>query len=60
MNKPEPDKKQKLKRKDYEKKLHDLQVELCHLQDWVKSRAPGSSLFSRAAMQREKGEPSAP
>jgi polyphosphate kinase 2 len=32
--KQDSDKKQKLKRKDYEKKLHD---ELCHLQDWVKS-----------------------
>jgi polyphosphate kinase len=27
---------QKMKRKDYEKALHKLQVELCHLQDWVK------------------------
>ena len=35
MKNREPDKKQKLKRKDYEKKLHDLQVELRHLQDWV-------------------------
>ena len=35
--KQEPDKKRKLKRKDYEKKLHHLQVELCHLQDWAKS-----------------------
>jgi len=26
----------KLKRKDYEKALRKLQVELCHLQDWVK------------------------
>ena len=26
----------KLKRKDYEEKLDELQVELCHLQDWVK------------------------
>ncbi len=26
----------KLKRKDYEKKLRKLQVELCHLQEWVK------------------------
>ncbi|HEY7129544.1 MAG TPA: hypothetical protein VH332_07715, partial [Nitrospira sp.] len=26
----------KLKRKDYEKALHKLQVELCHLQAWVK------------------------
>jgi polyphosphate kinase len=27
----------KMKRKDYEKELHKLQVELCHLQAWVKS-----------------------
>jgi polyphosphate kinase 2 len=27
---------EKLKRKDYEKALHKLQVELCHLQEWVK------------------------
>jgi len=27
----------KMKRKDYEKELRALQVELCHLQDWVKS-----------------------
>lgn len=27
---------QKMKRKAYEKELHKLQVELCHLQDWVK------------------------
>jgi polyphosphate kinase len=26
----------KMKRKVYEKELHDLQVELCHLQEWVK------------------------
>jgi len=26
----------KMKRKDYEKELHKLQVQLCHLQDWVK------------------------
>ena len=30
-------KEQKLKRKDYEKELRKLQVELCHLQDWVKA-----------------------
>ena len=30
---PEP---QKLSRKDYEKELEKLQVELCYLQDWVK------------------------
>src|ERR1700754_3886303 len=28
----------KLKRKVYEKELKKLQVELCHLQDWVKSK----------------------
>lgn len=27
----------KMKRKAYEKELHKLQVELCHLQEWVKS-----------------------
>ena len=26
----------KLKRKEYEKELHKLQVELCYLQDWIK------------------------
>src|SRR5262245_22598216 len=26
----------KLKRKEYEKELHHLQAELCHLQEWVK------------------------
>ncbi len=30
-------KKPKMKRKDYEKELRALQVELCHLQGWVKS-----------------------
>jgi polyphosphate kinase 2 len=28
----------KLKRKDYEKELRKLQVQLCHLQDWVKEK----------------------
>ena len=27
---------EKLKRKEYEKELHKLQVELCCLQDWTK------------------------
>src|SRR5260370_6405356 len=30
-------KKSKMKRKDYEKELHKLHIELCHLQDWVKA-----------------------
>jgi polyphosphate kinase len=33
----------KMKRKDYEKELHKLQVELCHLQEWVK--AEGSRII---------------
>ncbi|TMJ79256.1 MAG: polyphosphate kinase 2 [Alphaproteobacteria bacterium] len=32
------DNKTKMKRKAYEKELHRLQVELCHLQDWVKEK----------------------
>src|SRR5262249_48152365 len=28
----------KMKRKEYEKHLHKLQVELCRLQDWVKAK----------------------
>src|SRR5215831_3747441 len=28
----------KMKRKAYEKELHKLQVELCHLQEWVKHK----------------------
>src|SRR6201991_4598950 len=28
----------KMKRKDYEKELRKLQVELCHLQDWVRAQ----------------------
>ena len=31
------DKPEKLKRKEYEKELRKLQVELCHLQDWIKA-----------------------
>jgi polyphosphate kinase 2 len=29
---------QKMKRKDYEKELRKLQVQLCHLQEWVKAQ----------------------
>src|SRR6186997_1240822 len=31
-------KNEKMKRKVYEKALHKLQVELCHLQEWVKAK----------------------
>jgi polyphosphate kinase 2 len=33
---PKSEGREKLKRKAYEAELHKLQVELCHLQDWVK------------------------
>src|SRR6476646_4830904 len=35
-NKEEDKNNRKVKRKEYEKALHKLQVELCHLQAWVK------------------------
>jgi polyphosphate kinase len=34
---PAVDGNDKMKRKDYEKEMRKLQVELCHLQDWVKA-----------------------
>jgi len=37
----------KMKRKDYEKELRKLQVELCHLQDWVKSERRTESVVKR-------------
>ena len=36
--KPKADGDQKLKNKDYMKELRKLQVELCHLQEWVKAK----------------------
>ena len=38
---PNAERDEKLKRKDYEREVHKLQVKLCHLQDWVK-RTGGS------------------
>ena len=35
---PASSKSEKLGRKSYEKKLRKLQVELCHLQEWVKHK----------------------
>jgi polyphosphate kinase 2 len=37
-SKPAKQEKSRMKRKDYEKELHKLQVELCHLQAWVKQQ----------------------
>ena len=42
---------EKMKRKAYEKELRKLQVELCHLQEWVK--ASGASQLAR----RDVGTP---
>ena len=39
----------KMKRKLYEKELRKLQVELCHVQEWVKAKGRGSSSCLRAA-----------
>ena len=39
---------EKMKRKAYEKELRKLQVELCHLQEWVKRRS--ASLFRSKAV----------
>lgn len=36
--KPKDNGTQKLKNKDYMKELRKLQVELCHLQEWVKAK----------------------
>ena len=36
--KPEAGNKPKMKRKAYEQELRKLQVNLCHLQDWVKDK----------------------
>jgi polyphosphate kinase len=38
MKKENSNEKSKLKQKEYEKELRQLQAELCHLQDWVKAK----------------------
>ena len=57
-SKQAPAKNGKMKRKRYEKEMRELQVELCHLQEWVKQRAPGSSSCSRVATPPARVEPS--
>jgi hypothetical protein len=49
--------KPKMKRKAYEKELQKLQVELCHLQDWVKQKR-GLSSCSKGATPPARAEPS--
>jgi polyphosphate kinase 2 (PPK2 family) len=41
--------KEPMKRKEYEKALRELQVELCGLQEWVKHKGLRSWSCSRAA-----------
>ena len=49
--KPAAGNKPKMKRKAYEKELRKLQVELCHLQDWVKAK--GARIIVVAPMDIE-------
>jgi hypothetical protein len=48
----------KMKRKDYEKQLRKLQVQLCHLQEWVKEKSSGSLSSSKAATPPARAAPS--
>ena len=48
-----------MKRNKYEKALRTLQVELCHLQRWVKERACASSSSSKDATGPAKAARSA-
>ena len=54
------DDKPKMKRKDYEKELRKLQVELCHLQDWVKAQGSADHRLSRDATPPARAAPSRP
>ena len=56
--KRQSDGKPKLKRKQYEKELRRLQAELCHLQQWVKPRACGSSSCSKDVTALGRAVPS--
>ena len=49
-----PDASGKISRKEFEKELAKLQVELTRLQTWVKAEGRGSSWFSRAGTPRER------
>jgi polyphosphate kinase 2 (PPK2 family) len=49
-----------MKRKAYEKELRKLQVELCHLQAWVKAKGARIIIVFGAAMPRARAAPSRP
>ena len=44
-----------MKRKDYEKELEKLQVELCHLQEWVKAKKLQGDHPVRGPRRRRQG-----
>ena len=44
----------KMKRKIYEKELHKLQVQLCHLQEWVKAKGLKVIIVFEGVMQRAR------
>ena len=46
---------EKMKRKDYEKELEKLQVELCHLQEWVKAEEAQGHRPVRGPRRRRQG-----
>jgi len=48
----------RMKRKAYEKELRKLQVELCHLQDWVKEKGARIIILFEGRDAAGKGEPS--
>jgi polyphosphate kinase len=50
----------KMKRKAYEKELRKLQVELSHLQDWVKATGARIIVVFEGRDAAGKGEPSRP
>ena len=52
------DKGSKLKRKAYEKELRKLQVDLSHLQDWVKEKGARIIIVFEGPMRPARGEPS--
>ena len=49
-----------LDKKAYEKELHDLQVELCRLQDWVKETGERIIILFEGAMPRARAGRSRP
>jgi polyphosphate kinase 2 (PPK2 family) len=55
---PDSTAKPKMKRKAYENELRELQVELCHLQNWVKAKAARIIIVFEGRDAAGKVEPS--